>query len=776
MIDPDDIEARAEALVGQTLGGRYRLDAVLGIGAMGAVYRAYHVGLERDVAVKLLHTDLMSSSEMRTRFSREAAAISKLDHANCVRVSDYGNDDDYQYLVMELLEGKSLGDDLYERGEEPVPLSQALDLIEEVLAGIEHAHGHGLVHRDIKPDNIFLARDGEGRIQAKVLDFGIVKLQEQDGQPQLTKVGMVFGTPHFMSPEQAMGSEVDARTDLYAIGSVLYTMLAGRQPFESDDPVKVLRQQIQDPPPPLSEEIPEVLRTLVEKLLAKKPEERYASATAVRNALAAARRSFEPQPEPVSASAPVVESSTPTEPGTEPAEGAATVPAVGVDASGPTAPGVGPGVGPGIGPGIGPGPAPAPPVMNSSFTAPVTPAPAVVASSVTEPASARPVPSPPVPPSAPAGVPMVPHAHAPSMPASASAPTAPTASASSSASPGLVVPTSAPPSKAAVWILGGVGALALLGVIAFMASGDDEPETDDAEITAKADDARKGLEALLGDGDAADDGDGEIELSDDEGGDESPKGEGGGPSTPVPSSMQAVLAKLDEQIEKKQFKEARSALESQLLRNPDDGPLHWRMAQVLTALGGTDNRNKAIESYSSAISADAALLDDDAFMASLMQLLSDPKLRETAVTMALDRLGSRVDDTLVKWLNVQSRPLGYATRQRVIAHLEGNDRGAEINRPLQRALDLWQAQSAEDDICGTFDRSIADALSTPDSYLLGTLRKVPVPSAMVDDPSAVGCPGSEEKLNEARQRYDQMFAGIDPVVPKAFRKRRKRGR
>jgi len=752
MIDPDDIEARAEALVGQTLGDRYRLDAVLGIGAMGAVYRAYHVGLEREVAVKLLHSDLMSSSEMRTRFSREAAAISKLDHPNCVRVSDYGNDDQYQYLVMELLEGKSLGDDLYERGEEPVPLTQALDLTEEVLAGIEHAHGHGLVHRDIKPDNIFLAIDVEGQVRAKVLDFGIVKLQEQQGQPQLTKVGMVFGTPHFMSPEQAMGAVVDARTDLYAIGSVLYTMLAGRQPFESDDPVKVLRQQIQDPPPPLSEEIPEVLRVLVEKLLAKKPEERYPSATAVRNALAAARRSFEPQPEP--AAAPVVEASTPTEPGGDPVEVAATVPAAGVDASGPTAPG------------MGPGPAP---VMSSSFTEPASPV--VVASSVTEPASAL-----PVPPSAPPGVPMVPHAHAPSMPASASAPTAP-ASASSSASPGLVVPSSAPPSKAAVWILGGVGALALLGAIVFMTRGDDDPEPEDSEVTAKADDARKGLEALLGNGDG-DDGDGEIELSGDDGGDSPANAEGGDSpkAAPPPSSMQAVLASIDGLLEARKYDAARIALEPHLLAHPEEGALHWRMAKIRTALGGADNRSKAIASYSTAISADAALLDDDAFMSSLMELFSDPKLRETAVTMALDRLGSRVDDTLIQWLNVQSRPLRYPTRQRVIGHLERNGRDAEINRPLQRALDLWQAQSVEDDICGAFDHSIADALAKPDSYLLGTLRKVPVPSAMVDDPQAVVCPGSEEKLAEARQRYDQMFAGIDPVVPKAFRTRRKRGR
>jgi hypothetical protein len=669
VLDPDTIQARCEALVGQVLGGRYRLDAVLGIGAMGAVFRAFHTGLERDVAVKLLHKDLMESGDMRARFAREAAAISKLDHPNCVRISDFGSDDDYQYLVMELLQGAALSGLLGK----PLPPLRAIEITDEVLAGLEHAHGHGLVHRDIKPDNIFLAREDGGNARAKLVDFGIVKLQEGEGGPQLTKMGMIFGTPHFMSPEQATGGQVDARTDLYAVGIVLYMMLGGGLPFDSDDPLKVLRQQIRDAPPPLPKEVPDPLRELVGKLLAKKPEDRHASAAAAREALARVRKSFE-VPVPVPVPAPI------------PAQAATPIPI-----------------------------------------------PIVV-----------PVPPPPTPPHAPGPMIVVP----------------------SGGGRSWWPPRWWPPEKRVQWLAGGVGGLVLLVAIV-VASGDDEAEAD-AVPDEQAAAARSKMEALLGGKAAAakEDDDEPGEADDDE-----PTPATEQPGEPSERALQANLASVDALIEARQYEPALIALKPLLAAHGGEAQLHWRMAKALTALGGAENRAAALDSHAAAISAGADLLDDEAFMAELLALMDDPKLRTAAVGLAIDQLGARADDRLVQWLNVQAKPLGYETRHRIIAHLQGHDRGDEINRPLQRALDLWQAREAEDP-CEAFAAALDEASQSPDSFLVGTLRGIEVPKAAASEGAEpLACAGAAEKLAEARTEHDERFAGIDPVVPKAYRKR-----
>lgn len=646
-LDPGDVQARAEALVGQVLGGRYRLDAVLGIGAMGAVYRAYHTGLERAVAVKLLHRDLMNSDEMRARFSREAAAISKLDHPNCVRVTDFGNEDEHQYLVMELLQGTTLGHEL----DEPLPPLRAIELLDEVLAGLEHAHGHGLVHRDVKPENVFLARDG-AKTRAKLLDFGIVKLQEGAGGRQLTQMGMIFGTPHFMSPEQAQGSETDARTDLYATGVILYEMLAGHLPFDGDDPIKVLRQQIRDEPPPLPSSVPDPLRGLVARLLAKKPDDRYPSATAVREALAGIRTALQPAPVEI--------------------------------------------------------PAPAPPPPTAAAVTPV----------------------------------MVP--------------------------PRATGPAWWPPSKAMKLAAAGVGGLALVIAIAVAAGGDDEAPAQSPEAPAEA--ARAGLEALLGKANASDEGETKAEPAAEDGGeagdvvvvDDATGGE---------KALQASLASVDALIEARQHEAARIMLGPLLQAHAEVAALHWRMGKVLTALGGADNRAAALESYAAAIRAEATVLDDQAFMEELSKLLDDPKLREPAVELAIELLGTRIDDELLGWLNVQAKPLGYALRHRTIAHLEGHGRGDDVNRPLQRALDLWQASEA-DDPCAAFGRALDEAQAHPDSFLLGTLQHAPVPDAKAgpgEEPQA--CSGAADQLAKVRTEHEESYAGIDPVVPRAYRSR-----
>src|SRR4051812_7600561 len=186
--------------LGTVIDGRYRLDALLGKGGMGVVYRAEHVALRRTVAVKLLHPSLAAGSDLRSRFEREAIAIGRIDHPNCVSVTDFGKlADGSLFLVMEHLDGKSLGDLL--DAEAPLAPARALRILRNILAGLGHAHAQGIVHRDVKPENVYLVRDAEGGESAKILDFGIAKVIGGEGgdEVKLTQAGVAFGTPIYMS-------------------------------------------------------------------------------------------------------------------------------------------------------------------------------------------------------------------------------------------------------------------------------------------------------------------------------------------------------------------------------------------------------------------------------------------------------------------------------------------------------------------------------------------------------------------------------------------------
>jgi eukaryotic-like serine/threonine-protein kinase len=278
-------EAGRHPLVGQVIGERYRIDALLGEGGMGAVFRATHLGLGRPVAVKVLHPRLSHDDHIAKRFDREALAVSKLDHPNCVQVLDFGTTrKGMKYLVMQFLEGKELRDITGVA----LPVEQVVYLGIQVLRALEHAHKRGLVHRDLKPENIFLVRDDDDDQVVKLVDFGIVKLLEDAPAEKLTRLGMAFGTPTYMGPEQATGGKIDARTDLYAVGVVLYELLTGMPPFEADEPGILLRMQILAEPPPLPDTVPKSLADFVLKLLAKEPDDRYADAREARRALAAA--------------------------------------------------------------------------------------------------------------------------------------------------------------------------------------------------------------------------------------------------------------------------------------------------------------------------------------------------------------------------------------------------------------------------------------------------------------------------------------------------------
>ncbi len=289
----DEAPSAADPLVGAVFGDRYRIEARLGGGGMGAVYRARHLALHRDVAVKLLHVHLTEDPEVSRRFDREALASSKLDHRNCVQILDAGTaEGGRKYLVMQLLEGCELRHAM--KG--PMPPSRVVEIARQILLGLEHAHRRGLVHRDLKPENVFIVNDDAGADVVKLVDFGIVKLISGEGSDErLTRAGMVFGTPWYMSPEQAAGGKVDERTDLYAVGVLMHEMLAGAPPFQGDDVGMVLRMQLIADAPPLPDSVPAPLRAIVTRLLEKDPKDRFASARATLDAIeAAAKLATEP--------------------------------------------------------------------------------------------------------------------------------------------------------------------------------------------------------------------------------------------------------------------------------------------------------------------------------------------------------------------------------------------------------------------------------------------------------------------------------------------------
>ena len=289
--------AHPTALLGRTLAdGRYRIVRELGAGAMGTVFEAIHEALGRKVALKLLHPEMMQRPLYAERFRREARAASLLRHRNSVQLLDFGNDGPFFYLVMEYLEGRTLAAALDADGALAPP--RAIAVLAQVCAALGAAHDQGVVHRDIKPSNIVLTPwiddDGRPGELVKVLDFGIAKIQAHDaddGPPadrSLTLEGDVSGTPEYMSPEQAEGRRVDARSDVYACGVLLYQLLTDDVPFWGDTPLATLVKHVGTPPPPVRAAAPHVspeLEAIVTRCLAKRPDDRYPTARALRTAL-----------------------------------------------------------------------------------------------------------------------------------------------------------------------------------------------------------------------------------------------------------------------------------------------------------------------------------------------------------------------------------------------------------------------------------------------------------------------------------------------------------
>ncbi|NOZ02811.1 MAG: protein kinase, partial [Deltaproteobacteria bacterium] len=278
-----------QGLIGKTIDGRFTIRGLIGVGGMGAVYRAHQHSMDRDVALKVLHKDLASNEQEVMRFFREAKAASSLTGAHTITVFDFGQTDDGMlYLVMELLKGRSLADHL-EQHPGPMDPRQAVKIIRQVLDALVQAHAAGVLHRDLKPDNIFLVEEDDSRDFVKVLDFGIAKIMGRE-TTNLTATGMVVGTPTYMSPEQGLGEDLDQRSDLYSVGAILFELLAGRPPFEAETPVAVVVKKVHEPAPKVRQVNPSApvsaaLESLVARILATDPNNRPSDARETRSLL-----------------------------------------------------------------------------------------------------------------------------------------------------------------------------------------------------------------------------------------------------------------------------------------------------------------------------------------------------------------------------------------------------------------------------------------------------------------------------------------------------------
>jgi serine/threonine protein kinase len=279
-------------LAGRVLSGRYRLLHTIGVGGMATVYLGEQVTIGKRFAVKVMHSAQLQHAESVERFLREARAVSKIHHEHVIEVVDFGRVAEGVYMVMELLVGEDLCSCLAR--ERRIAWPRARKIILQICGALTAAHAAGVIHRDLKPENCFLVERSGDRDFVKILDFGIAKVRSAsiDGRA-LTEMGMVFGTPAYMSPEQADGQEVDARSDVYALGVVMFEMLTGRPPFVADTPMGFLKQQMFDAPPSPRQiapeaEIPLEVEAVLLKALQKDPALRFQSMAAVAEAIEAA--------------------------------------------------------------------------------------------------------------------------------------------------------------------------------------------------------------------------------------------------------------------------------------------------------------------------------------------------------------------------------------------------------------------------------------------------------------------------------------------------------
>jgi eukaryotic-like serine/threonine-protein kinase len=291
--DGTTLVAAGDPLLGETIG-RWRITSLLGAGGMGRVYRAVQPEIGSRVAVKVLSNELVHNQEAVDRFFAEARAVNLIRHEQIVDVLDLARlPDGRPYIVMEYLDGEPLSSTIAKRGQ--LPLGTLVELTHQILDALGAAHAKGIIHRDLKPDNIYISPAGH----TKVLDFGIAKLEPtQRPGVEGTRVGAIMGTPHYMSPEQALGRTIDARADLYSMGIILFEASTGRRPFDADSMFELLRQHIDVPPPSprlLRPDMPAAYEQVILKALAKDPAQRFARADEMADALVAASATLPPE-------------------------------------------------------------------------------------------------------------------------------------------------------------------------------------------------------------------------------------------------------------------------------------------------------------------------------------------------------------------------------------------------------------------------------------------------------------------------------------------------
>ena len=333
-----------DPFIGRTiLDGQFQIVQKIGTGGMGSVYKASQPAMNRMVAIKILHPKLANRKDLSSRFRREARAMSQLTHPNTTKVFMYGElpEDDSLYIVMEYLDGRNLNQRV--RREGPMPAERAIPILVSVCHALEEAHSMGIVHRDMKPENIFLCRQGGIADFPKVLDFGLAKVTEAQMQPGsviLTQEGMVFGTPEFMSPEQAQGKTLDPRSDIYSLAVILYEVLTGKLPFRARTPMEYIQKHVMEPPIPLTQRVegkqfPEMLEFVIQKALAKNPKQRYQSAAEFAQALSESLRPSAAPPRAAAVQAPATAASDAA--AAPSGQGAAEPTAARADADGPPA-------------------------------------------------------------------------------------------------------------------------------------------------------------------------------------------------------------------------------------------------------------------------------------------------------------------------------------------------------------------------------------------------------------------------------------------------------
>jgi serine/threonine protein kinase len=288
--------AEGDEYIGKTLAKKYRVEALIGEGGMGKVYRARQLALDKPVVLKVLRQSLLSDERTVARFQREAKAASRLNHPNSISILDFGQaEDGALFIAMEFVPGQDLHQVLSR--EWPLPESRVIRIVSQVLSALSDAHGAGVIHRDLKPENIMLEQRRNDPDFVKVLDFGIAKITDTNGDegPALTRAGFVCGTPEYMSPEQARGAQLDHRSDLYAVGVILYQLTTGLLPFESDSAVGFATKHLTEEPPPPTKRRPEArispgMERLILRVLSKDPNDRPANAEAFKAELLAVDR------------------------------------------------------------------------------------------------------------------------------------------------------------------------------------------------------------------------------------------------------------------------------------------------------------------------------------------------------------------------------------------------------------------------------------------------------------------------------------------------------